>query len=338
MENFFERAGPMAIGTRLRLLSERLAKDAAQVYRHYGLDFEVRWFPVLYALMENDGQSVGELTASTGQSQVSVSQIIKAMAAHNLVQLKPSAADGRKTVVRLTAAARARLPALRQQIDDVGAVMGNILGATQHDLWRALDEFEAQLDRKSFVDRVRDRQAPAAAPKSGPESGPEPAPSPPPATDPVPGKVVIVPYRFEHKAAFRDINLAWIEAHFAVEPEDRHQLDHPQHILDAGGAIFIALMDGEPVGTTALVRTETGAFELAKMAVSPTTQGHGVGRRLGEAAIAEARRRRAKEIYLESNRKLEAAIALYRKLGFVEVDRGASPYARCDIQMALALD
>ena len=327
MENFFDRAGPVAIGTRLRLLSERLAKDAAQVYRHYGLDFEGRWFPVLYALMENDGQTVGELTQSTGQSQVSVSQIIKAMTARHLVTLRPSATDGRKTVVRLTAAARARLPALRQQIDDVGAVMEDILGATQHNLWQALDAFEAQLDQKSFIDRVRDRQAPTA---------PEPVSSA--TVDPVPGKVVIVPYHFAHKAAFRDINVQWIEDHFVVEPEDLHQLDHPQQILDAGGAIFIALMDGEPVGTTALVRTQTGGFELAKMAVTPATRGHGVGRRLGEAAIAEARRRRAKEVYLESNRKLEAAITLYRKLGFVEVDRGPSPYARCDIQMALALD
>ena len=334
MDSFFTRTGPRAIGSRLRLLSERLAKDAAQVYRHYGLDFEGRWFPVLYALMENDGQTVGELTQSTGQSQVSVSQIIKAMTARHLVTLRPSATDGRKTVVRLTAAARARLPALRQQIDDVGAVMQSLLGATQHDLWKALDEFEAQLDQKSFIDRVRERES--APGLSAP--APEPAPAPAPIADPVLGKVVIVPYRFQHKAAFRDINLEWIETHFTVEPEDRHQLDHPQQILDAGGAIFIALMDGEPVGTTALVRTETGAFELAKMAVSPKTRGHGVGRRLGKAAIAEARRRRAKEIYLESNRKLDAAITLYRKLGFVEVDRGPSPYARCDIQMALALD
>src|SRR6185437_13488964 len=126
MDNFFTRAGPMAIGTRLRMLSERLAKDAAQVYRHYGLDFEVRWFPVLYALMECDGQSVGERTHPAGQSQGSVSQIIKALAAHGLVQLRPAAADGRKTVVRLTAAARARLPALKRQIDDVGKVMDDL--------------------------------------------------------------------------------------------------------------------------------------------------------------------------------------------------------------------
>lgn len=317
MDSFFTRAGPMAIGTRLRMLSERLARDAAQVYRHYGLDFEVRWFPVLYALMEHDGQSVGELTQSTGQSQVSVSQIIKALAAHGLVQLRPAAADGRKTVVRLTAAARARLPALKTQIDDVGKVMDAMLGASAHNLWLALDQFEAQLDEKGFLDRVRDLHR---------------------ASEPAPGKVVIVPYRHEHRLAFRNINVEWIEAHFQLEPEDLHQLDHPQHILDEGGVIFIALLDGDPVGTTALVRMDDGRFELAKMAVAPAARGAGIGRRLGETAIAEARRRRAKELYLESNRKLESAIALYRKLGFVEVDRGPSPYARCNIQMALALD
>jgi DNA-binding MarR family transcriptional regulator/GNAT superfamily N-acetyltransferase len=326
MENFFTRAGPMAIGTRLRLLSERLAKDAAQVYRHYGLDFEGRWFPVLYALMEKDGQSVGELTETTGQSQVSVSQIIKAMAAHGLVQLRPAAADGRKTVVRLTAAARARLPALREQIADVGTVMETLLGATSHNLWLALDQFEAELEQKGFLDRVRDLDhTTEVAPAVDVELA-------------TPGKVVIVPYRHEHRTAFRDINIEWIEAHFKVEPEDLHQLDHPQHILDDGGAIFIALRDGDPVGTTALVRTPDGRFELAKMAVSPKVRGLGIGRLLGETAIAEARRRRAKEVYLESNRKLIAAIKLYFKLGFVEVDRGPSPYARCNIQMALALD
>jgi GNAT superfamily N-acetyltransferase/DNA-binding MarR family transcriptional regulator len=270
--------------------------------------------------MERDGQTVGELTETTGQSQVSVSQIIKAMAERHIVALRPSASDGRKTVVRLTAAARARSDALRRQIDDVGQVMDDILGAGRHNLWLALDSFEAQLDEKGFFERVRDLHAP-----------------PPPAPAENPGKVVIVPYRFEHKQAFRDINVQWIEVHFTLEPEDLHQLDHPQDILDNGGAIFIALLDGEPVGTTALVRMPGGGFELAKMAVTPEARGHGIGRLLGKAAIAEARRRGAREVYLESNRGLEAAIALYRKLGFKEVDRGASPYARCNIQMALTL-
>ncbi len=330
MENFFDRAGPMAIGTRLRLLSERLARDAAQVYRHYGLDFEPRWFPVLYALMETDGQSVSELTQSTGQSQVSVSQIIKAMAAHSLVQLRPSAADGRKTVVRLTVSARARLPALRQQIGDVGTVMDAVMGATSHNLWLALDQFEAQLDQKGFFERVRDLEV-------APETAAAPQPEPVAPEAEAPGKVVVVPYRHDHKTVFRDINVEWIEANFTLEPEDLHQLGHPEHILDDGGAILIALRDGEPVGTAALVRIEGGRFELAKMAVAPKARGLGIGKLLGEAAIAEARRRRARELYLESNRAVIAAIKLYFKLGFVEVDRGPSPYARCNIQMALAL-
>ncbi len=313
MDSFFTRTGPRAIGSRLRLLSERLGRDAARVYRHYGLDFEVRWFPVLQALIETNGQTVNALADATGQSQVSVSQVIKAMSERGLVTLSACPDDGRRTVVTLTQAARAALPRFQAQMDDVGAVMDDVLSATEHNLWRALDDFEAELDKKGFYDRIREL-------RPEPDSG-----------------LRIVPYAPEHRTAFRDINVEWISAYFAIEPEDVHQLEHPEALIAGGGTILIAELDGAPVGTTALIRMSDRQYELAKMAVTPAARGHGAGLQLGRAAIAEARRLGAEELYLESNRSLEPAIALYRKLGFVEVDRGASPYARCDIQMALDL-
>ena len=51
----------------------------------------------------------------------------------------------------------------------------------------------------------------------------------------------IVPYEARHAAAFRELNLAWIEEHFAVEEPDRQQLLDPvATILAPGGAILIA--------------------------------------------------------------------------------------------------
>ena len=54
----------------------------------------------------------------------------------------------------------------------------------------------------------------------------------------------VVPYdttRRDHRAAFRDLNLAWIEGHFAVEVRDRYELDDPEtHILSVAGQIFMA--------------------------------------------------------------------------------------------------
>jgi GNAT superfamily N-acetyltransferase len=92
------------------------------------------------------------------------------------------------------------------------------------------------------------------------------------------------------------------------------------------------------VGTCALIRMDDSTYELAKMAVSPTAHGLGIGERLGRAAITKAKALGASRLYLESNTKLVPAINLYHKLGFQKTVAGApSPYERCNIQMELDL-
>lgn len=153
------------------------------------------------------------------------------------------------------------------------------------------------------------------------------------------------PTRADHRAAFRDLNLAWIETYFTVEAADRHQLEDPEgSILAGGGEILMALKEGdgtpggpEIVGTAALVAEDGGCFELAKMTVAETARGRGIGRMLAEAAIVEAQARGAPRIELFSNRGLAAALALYRALGFVEVPMAPNEYQRADIRMVLEL-
>lgn len=143
-------------------------------------------------------------------------------------------------------------------------------------------------------------------------------------------------------AAFRDLNLAWVEKYFTVEPEDRAQLDDAQtHILDRGGAILIAELEGDVVGTAGLVPGhEAGVLELIKMSARSDVQGRGIGRALMDASVAKARAMGASKIWLETNTKLAAALALYRKAGFRELsgdELSASPYDRCNCQMVLEL-
>ena len=66
------------------------------------------------------------------------------------------------------------------------------------------------------------------------------------------------PERPDHRAAFRDLNLAWIERHFVVEARDRQELDDPEHyVLAGGGQVFVAEDDGvdgvDVLGVCALV-------------------------------------------------------------------------------------
>ncbi|GAB4233858.1 MAG: hypothetical protein Tsb0034_07280 [Ekhidna sp.] len=150
--------------------------------------------------------------------------------------------------------------------------------------------------------------------------------------------VEIVDFNPSFKEAFKQLNYEWISKYFEVEETDREMLEDPEgHIIDKGGAILIALMEEEPIGTCALIKMEGSKYELAKMAVSPKAQRQKIGLRLGEATIKKARELKADALFLETNSVLKPAINLYKKLGFAEITGTESPYNRCNVQMELKL-
>jgi putative acetyltransferase len=141
---------------------------------------------------------------------------------------------------------------------------------------------------------------------------------------------------------FRRLNEEWIVRYFALEPKDEEAFADPQRtILDRGGRIFLAVRHGQTVGCCALLRMGPGEFEVAKMAVTESAQGGGIGRRLLERALSEARALGATRLHLETNRKLAPAIRLYESVGFrhIPAERVVpSPYARSDVSMELQLE
>ena len=143
------------------------------------------------------------------------------------------------------------------------------------------------------------------------------------------------------EAAFRELNEAWIAKYFTIEEPDRQVLNDPVgHIIGAGGYIFMALADEVPVGCCALLPMDPGCFELAKMAVKEDQRDKGIGRKVLEYAIAQARKIGAHRLYLETNRTLANAIHLYESVGFEHVSPDQvipSPYARANVFMEMKL-
>ena len=45
--DFFNRTGKIAIGSRLRMLTDAVTSDASQIYELYGIDIKPKWFPLL---------------------------------------------------------------------------------------------------------------------------------------------------------------------------------------------------------------------------------------------------------------------------------------------------
>ena len=94
--------------------------------------------------------------------------------------------------------------------------------------------------------------------------------------------------------------------------------------LDGG---FAAVVDGELVGQLAVIKSGHGYGEIGMMVVREW-RGRGVGTALMEAAIAYAREQGLHKLTLSVFAHNEAAIALYRKCGFVEEGRRVKHYRR----------
>ena len=150
-------------------------------------------------------------------------------------------------------------------------------------------------------------------------------------------KIQIVDYQAEHKQRWKEINEAWVKKLYIMEEIDHQHCSHPElSILADGGQILIALADGEVAGTVGLLKEGEGIYEMIKMAVDERYRGQGIGEQLCLAAIEKAKSLNAKLFFLLSNTKgSQTAIALYRKLGFVEVPLENKLWDRADIQMEM---
>lgn len=313
--NIYEKTGKMALGSRLRRLGELFAEQAAHVYPVYGINIQPKWFPVYYALSNGEEKSITEIAVEIGHSHPSVSTIVKEMMKKGFAVATAAKCDGRKNFVKLSEKGLSVNGRIQAQYADVNAAIESAFAETQYNLWKALEEWEFLLEQKSLMRRVEEQRKL----REGKE-------------------VEIVPYRPEHKAAFKKLNEDWITQYFKMEDFDYKYLDHPQeNILNKGGYIFMAIYNGEPVGTCAIVKMDETTFELAKMGVAETAKGKGIGFLIGNACVQKARDLGAQRIYLESNTLLKPAISLYHKLGFKKITGPPSPYERSNIQMEMNL-
>jgi GNAT superfamily N-acetyltransferase len=100
-----------------------------------------------------------------------------------------------------------------------------------------------------------------------------------------------------------------------------------------GGALVLALIDGQAAGCAALRRFDASRAEAKRLYVRPQFRGQGVGRALLDWVIAEARGMGYRELVGDTIPQMAVALAMYDRAGFERT----GPYAETPTPGAIYL-
>lgn len=313
--DFYSDVGELGLGSRLKRLSDLCMTEVKVIYTEAGFDFEPRWFPLFRLLIDRHHVTVTEVSEQLGMTHPHVSLLVKELINAKLILSRSNPNDGRSRHLVLTP-------------------KGEKLGAKLAPFWKAIRQSVADLVREEDTHFLKALTKIEASFNATPlsqlvRSKVEPKPR---------GKIRILNYSPKLRKYFEALNREWLEKYFSVEAIDKKYFANPESmILDKGGDIFFAEVDGQVLGTCSLLK-EGSIWELAKMAVTESARGQGIGEKLVKEAIKRAEHAEAKKLMLVTNSRLIPAIKLYKKLGFYETFRGQHPkYKRGDVVMEMAL-
>ncbi|KAF0196411.1 MAG: MarR family transcriptional regulator with acetyltransferase activity [Bacteroidetes bacterium] len=294
MGELVKNLGYLAIASRMKMLSERLMKDVSRIYAEQGIPFEPRWFLVYQQLLLKSPMGITEIAGNIGLSYPAVNQIASEMERSGITGSRPDQEDGRKRLLYLTEDGSNLAEKLIPVWVDIELANRAMFRSASREFIETLDKIEQLLDQQGIYERVKDNIRLRIG-----------------------ASVTIVDYRPEFAPFFKSVNIDWLTTFFTVEPEDEAVLSDPENeILKKGGIILFALYNEVLIGTCAMISHGEGEWELAKMGVIEHYRRSGVGKKLIEAAIDRAKRNDATSLTLFTHEKLEAAVALYKRMGF----------------------
>ncbi len=84
--NIIDEAGILAIASRLQRLSDNIRKDGLAIYKSFEVDFEPKWFPVIYTLHKRKSMNVVELANEIGYTHPSTILLLKELEKNKLIK------------------------------------------------------------------------------------------------------------------------------------------------------------------------------------------------------------------------------------------------------------
>ncbi|UWY26843.1 MarR family transcriptional regulator [Flavobacterium sp. TR2] len=151
--NSIDEIGILAISTRLQRLSEQLRKDGAQIYTYFNIDFEPKWFPVIYTLHVKEMLSVVEIANEIGYSHPSTISLLKELEKEKMISSKKDKQDERKRLIILTPKGQELVTKMQPVWEIMRKTLHEITN-TQNNLLKAIEEAEQNLTKQGLFQRA----------------------------------------------------------------------------------------------------------------------------------------------------------------------------------------
>ena len=260
---------------------------------YLGSDFSLTEVRVLYELAHRDQPTASELGRDMLLDAGYLSRILRRFESKGWLERKPSPADARQSLLRLTQRGHDVFAPLQQQSrDEAAALLAPLAPAQRDGLIAAIGK----------VQQLLAPQAPAAAARTIVLRDPRPGDF---------GWVVeqhgaLYASEFGYSVEFEGL-VAGIVAKFIGN-------------FDAAWEkCWIAEVDGERAGSVFLVRQSASVAKLRLLILTPQARGLGLGARLTDECIAFARAKGYRKMVLWTQSHLLAARRIYRSRGFEKV-------------------
>ena len=305
-----------SFGNSLKKLGEAIQRDITEVCKNRDSSFDPKLFPILYFLQKFEKSTVQKLADYLQITHPAVIQILNKLKELNLIETMSGLQDKRQTYSKLTKMGEGLLNNWHELYSDIKNVNNEIIEESGYDVFNMINSIYNLLKQKNYKQRLDEKVKKR-----------------------IMQQVEIITYNKKYSEYFKQLNYEWLEQYFFVEHEDDKLLNDPEKfIIKKGGQIFFARLNNKIIGTCAAIKIDKYTYELSKMAVTKKAQGKQAGKKLALSVIGFAFSKKAKFVTLLTNKKLFAAINLYKQLGFeIEPEEVKSNFEREIFRMTLLL-
>jgi ribosomal protein S18 acetylase RimI-like enzyme len=114
--------------------------------------------------------------------------------------------------------------------------------------------------------------------------------------------------------------IKWLNQDLAFQNIDDELINFPQKYKEPDGTFIIAKDNDNVVGCVGLRKLDKNICEMKRLFVNDKYKGNGIGEKLVEIIIEEAKHKNYKRMRLDTLKKMESALKIYYKNNFYEIE------------------